>query len=462
MNSLRKRIPVAEPALPLVRWTVSVHRYLGAGTVSAMGLSALATASKAFGLARELLMAWAFGTSAVVDGFRIGLTYTTFASHVFFGEATTGTVVPTLGARKRGDAEDDAAIQVRAGLMLGALCTMIPLGLVFFLVPGTVLGVLTPRLDPDQYAHASSFLRVFGLGLPLYGFTAVAVMVRQAADTYWPLGLRPAGQNVFLIVGIIAAAATSEPLIIAVTFVAYYAVLSAVLSPRELLGSLAVGARTALRTLRALAARWLPLAVGLMLVRSNVLVERYFAGRLPTGAISALDYARTLTDLPLLLVAVPAGAVLLTRYSRTSAQTASRRVARKLGAIMLGAVTWSVCVIWFARPLTSLLFARGAFDAASVDATSRAVVGLGVGAWAVVLSHLLLQYLMATRSTRVILAVGGGSVLACVVLALLLVPPLGLLGLALASAASPITVGVFGVASVAWRIRRARRRVATT
>ncbi len=428
---------------------------VGPGTMAAMGLASLAAASKVLGLVRELILAWAFGTSAMVDAFRIGLTYTTFSSHLFFGEAMSGTLVPRLG---RLDDQNNAhvrqATNVKAGITLGAICTMIPLGLLFLLAPGMLLDLLAPDLGLEQRARAVSFLRVFGLGIPLYSLTAVAIMVRQAASNFSPLGLRPAGQNAFLIIGIIAASATGKPIIIPATFVAYYALLLALLSPGELVGSLAVGARTAMHTLRSIATTWFPLAIGLMLVRSNIIVERYFGSRLPTGSISALDYARTITDLPLLLLAVPAGAVLLTKLSRTPHGGIHRGLRRKLMAIMVAAVAWTLLVVTFARPLTSLLLERGAFDASSTAATSTAVMGLGIGAWALVLSHIVTQYFMATSSRWSIIIAGAISFAANVGLAVVLVPSFGLFGLALASAASPIVYGLFGLGVTTWRMRR--------
>jgi putative peptidoglycan lipid II flippase len=433
----------------------AIRSYIGPGTASAALVSLLGAASKALGLIRELLLAWAFGTSAVIDAFRVGLTYTTYFSHLFFGEAMTGVLVPML-ARLRGTREEHLDTkQLKAGITVAALVVTLPVSLVFLFTPDVVVGLLTPGLGPQARASASAFLRVFGLAIPLYSLSAVAVMVRQAAGNFAPLGLRPVGQNLFLIGGVLTAAVLQKPILIPVSFVIYYGLLLATLDRGDLLASLTVGARAAASGLRLVVTRWFPLAAGLMVLRSNALVERYFGSELPTGSIAALDYARTITDLPLLLLGVPAGAVLLTNLSRAHDSRLPARLRRKLAFLAMLAIVWSVIVVVLAEPITVLVFQRGAFDVTSVMATSNAVRGLGAGAWAIVFSHVMIQYLMATAPPWAVIFPAGISLTTNVILASLLVPSLGLLGLGLSTSGAALAFGVSAIIG-AWMRGRPR------
>ena len=430
-----------------------VRRFLarfGANTAAALLVSGLNATSKALGLARELFMAWAFGTSAVVDAYRIGLTVSTYLSHLFFGEAMTGAVVPVLARARASDGETSDGPALKAGLTLAGLAITIPAGLLLLGFPELVVDLLTPDLSPDQRHWTVLFMRIFGLSVPLYSLTAIVVMVRRAKSDFRPLGWRPVGQNLFLIAGIVLAYATDTPLLIPVSFLVYYAVLLAGLDRGAALASLSFGLRRAAAGLRPVAARWLPLAIGLMLLRSNTLVERYFGSRLPAGSIAALDYARTLTDVPMLLLAVPAGAVLLTAVSRSQRRRLTLGQKRKLSVLVALSFLASAALVVAAEPLTRLLFQRGAFAGESVRATAAALRGLGAGAWAMVLGHIATQYIMATRSPWTLALPAGVSVTANILLSVRLVPLLGLLGLALASSAAAVTFVALCAAAL-WR-----------
>lgn len=411
--------------------------------------------SKLLGATREILLAWAFGTTAVVDALRIGLTYTTYFANLFFGEAMTGVIVPLLVKPQEGDATRLSATSVKAGVTVGALLLTIPIGLLFVTLPHVFLAILTPDLETEQLHDATRFLRMFGLAIPVYSLSSIAVMVKQARGQYVPIGLRPVGQNLFLIGGITAAHLTHRPLLIPFSFLAYYALLLLLLDRGDLMRTLIVGLAATLNALKAVLAKWLPLATGLMVLRSYALVERYYGSWLPVGSIAALDYARTIAEVPLLVLAVPAGAVLLTRTSHRTGGGLSAAQRRKLAYLALMAVAWSVGLMLTADLLVRLVFQRGAFDADSVGATVSAVRGLAVGAWALVLNYLLAQYLMATGRPWLILVPAMVSLGVNIATATVLLPRLGILGLGLSTSAAAIAFAIGASLGVWWSGRYA-------
>ncbi len=425
-----------------------LRRRLGAGTTSAVTISLLSTGSKGLGVARELLLAWAFGTGAVVDAFRVGQSLTTYFSHMFFGEAMTGAVVPALAR-----ADTAAAVRVKAGVTAAALVVTLPIALAFVTLPSVVVDVFTPGLSPDPRRWAVAFVRVFGLTIPLYCLTSIAVMVRQARSDFGPLGLRPVGQNAFLLAGILAAYLLDAPLLLPVAFLAYYLTLLVLVDRGDMFRTLLDGRREVVAGLRLIVARWVPLAVGLLLLRSNTIIERYFGSLLPSGSIAALDYARTVTELPLLL-AIPAGAVLLTALSRERDEAFTGGRKRKLVLVAALLVGWSVLVVVLATPITTVVFRRGAFSAASVASTSAALAGLGIGAWAVGVGYVTTQILMARGRRRRLIVSAGVSVAANVALASLLVPRLGILGLAMASSGAAVAYVASSIPVIAHAMRR--------
>lgn len=421
----------------MTRWD-RLRRGIGRNTRSAAVVSMLTAVSKGLGLVRELFLAWAFGTGAVVDALRIGLAFTTYFSHLFFGEAMTGAVVPRLARLRGTDTARPEATTITAGVTGAAIALTVPLGLVFILVPGHVIDLLVPDLTAEQRRWTAAFLPIFGLAIPLYSLTALAVMVRRAAADYLPLGFRPLGQNLFLLVGIALAYLLDAPLFLPAAFLVYYGMLVVLVDRGHLFTTLGAGWRTIRLGIRRVAARWYPLAGSLMLLRGMTLVERYFGSQLPTGSIAALDYARTLADLPVLLIGVPAGAVLMTSVSQSENRRLTAGQKRKLAGLVAGLVVASAVLVVFAQPITALIFQRGEFGTESSAATAAALRGLGIGTWAFALGHILLQYLMATHSPFAIFVPCALSLATAIAVAMTLVPILGLFGLALSTSAGAI------------------------
>lgn len=407
---------------------------IGKHTRLAAALSGFAAVSKALGLLREVLFAWAFGTSPVTDAYRLGLSYTTYLSHIFFGEAMSGAAVPYLAAQGRAPAEKAAAERL---LIILALGISVPLGLVLLAVPRVLLRVLAPDLPPTVTRLAVPFLRVLGVAVPFYCLTAVIVIRRQAGHDYRALGLRPVGQSVAILVGTLVAYVTRQPMYLPIAFLAYYMLLVLVTDARyawSLLQKPYAGMSAAAGWLR----RWLPLALASMLMQSYIVVERFFASQLPQGSIAAVDYARLIAEVPLLLGGVPMGAVVLTAASGGTFVSTDRLRVRKLVGALVGLILLSLGIAVFARPVVGLLYRRGAFDGTSVEITTQALRGLAVGAWALAGGHVASRWLVAVARVEMLLVAPGVALVVQVSAAILLVPRYGILGLTLAGSLATV------------------------
>ncbi|WP_323385288.1 murein biosynthesis integral membrane protein MurJ, partial [Streptomyces calidiresistens] len=117
----------------------------------------------------------------------------------------------------------------------------------------------------------------------------------------------------------------------------------------------------------------LPVALFALARQSQVLVERHLASELPAGAISHLNYAQKIGQLPM-VAALMICTVTLPLVARALADgdpdRARDRVERDLllaGAIVLLGTAWMISC---APELVRLLFEQGAFDAAAGDATA--------------------------------------------------------------------------------------------
>lgn len=123
------------------------------------------------------------------------------------------------------------------------------------------------------------------------------------------------------------------------------------------------------------------LSLWFLLNQVPVWIERYYAAQLPTGSLAALGYAQRLFQLPLEMVTAVVISVWVTQVVSMPADRVAQQTFRLMGR--LAAVTFPISLLLalFARPVISLVYARGAFDAYAVTMTAGpfAMYALGWG-----------------------------------------------------------------------------------
>jgi peptidoglycan biosynthesis protein MviN/MurJ (putative lipid II flippase) len=167
----------------------------------------------------------------------------------------------------------------------------------------------------------------------------------------------------------------------------------------------------------------------------NLLVDLFFAGRLPAGAVSQVEYASRLWQaVPLLL----SGHVTLfhARWSRDAAAGEARPAAVHRAALALAAagLAASAVLIVAAPFLIDLFYGFGRLGAEQRDSLARLLqVYLG-GAWVFLAGIAYVRALSASGRAAPLAAVAMGGVAVNASLNLLLIPHLGLHGIGAATA----------------------------
>ena len=115
----------------------------------------------------------------------------------------------------------------------------------------------------------------------------------------------------------------------------------------------------------------------------SLLVNTQIASRLGVGAVSWLTYADRLMEFPTALLGVALGVVLLPQLSaaqsKGDAAGYSGLLDWGLRVVLVMALPCAVALLLFPTPLLAVLFHYGAFTAADLAQTSRALMGYGAG-----------------------------------------------------------------------------------
>ena len=158
------------------------------------------------------------------------------------------------------------------------------------------------------------------------------------------------------------------------------------------------------------------------------------------NAISILNYADRLYQLPLGIIGIAIGTVLLPELSRHlkggRGVEARQTQDQSLLAAMLLSMPAATALIAMAEPIVRVLFERGAFDALATQQTAQALIAFATGLPAYVLIRVLQPDYFAREDTVTPTIFAGISVVANIGLSLLLFPSLVHVGIAIATSAS--------------------------
>lgn len=353
---------------------------------------------KLLGVVRELLLAAQFGTGAAVGAYRIAQTAVLIPINFFTADILNAGVIPLYSRYARHDSDRARTL---TWILYGVftLASGLVAGLLFWGAEGWV-GILAPGLDRDSARMAAEFIQVLAAGVPFYVMGGLFSYLEMAEGGYTLASLRASLQSLGLIAGTCVAYWTARPAYLAWGFTLACAVFALwgalLLAWRGLLARPAAWQRA--EVLVVLQDIWrifrplLPLPV--VLQGSNA-VERAVASLMGVGVVSALDYARFISETGMVLLAVPLGLAGLSTLSGLSPSEAQRCLQRVVPPILIATVPVSAFLALHSQQVIQVLYQRGAFDAGSSALTQGILFGLAVGFWAQVAGYVLMKALNA-------------------------------------------------------------------
>lgn len=353
--------------------------------------------------------------------------------------ALSSALVPIVAGLLEGDRNAHAwrMVSTVINLMLIALTT---LAVVLFILAPVVMRVITPGFDDAQLAQTVELTRLMLLSPILLAMGSVATSVLNAGGRFAASAIAPIVYNLAIIGGALLLAPTFGVAGLAIGVVAgSLGHLLVQLRPLHVLGfryeaTIDRADPEARRALRLMA----PRAIGLGANQVTFIVVTALASTVAVGAVTDFNYAFTLLQIPIGIIGVPLGIVLLPSLSRDAAvgreTEFARLLTRSIRLILFVMVPIAGLLAVLGDRVVDLLFGGGQIadeDLSRIAVTlSWFLIGLAAHALIAVLARAF--YARQDTLTPVLAAVG--AVVVNTSLAVVLVGPLGLSGLALAIA----------------------------
>ena len=206
----------------------------------------------------------------------------------------------------------------------------------------------------------------------------------------------------------------------------------------------------------------LPTWLGSAVYQINLLAMTLFASLQAEGSLSCLYFADRLIQFPLGLFGVAAATAALPSLSRLVAAkdmaSFEATLSHLLRLVMFVTLPSMAGLMVLRGPIVSLLFERGAFDAAAARLTSAVLLYYCLGMWAFAAARVTVQTFYALQDTRTPVITGSVCVGANLLFMAVLAGPMGPRGLALAVSLS----SALNVALLLWALKRRSGRLGGT
>ncbi|MEV8532818.1 lipid II flippase MurJ [Streptomyces sp. NPDC051211] len=373
-------------------------RFLAKAAAITAGLTA---AGAVFGLVRDQTIAHLFGAGPDSDAFLIAWTVPEMASTLLIEDAMALLMVPAFShalarrsASRAGLTRREARAQDPVRLLVGATLPRLVVFLaavasVMIVAAPLVVAMLAPGLpDPGLAVQCTRLTALTVLTFGIAGYFSAALRAHRSF-------LPPAAIYVSYNVGIIGTMVALHQLWgvrAAALGVACGGLLMVLIQLPAFIRNVGFGPSRTKGASRAQRDRDRPTLIAFGMIapviffavfrQSQVLVERFLAASLPPGAISHLNYAQKVAQMPMvlsLMICTVTFPVVAQAMAGGEREKARRRVEQDLALASLAVLMGTALVIGYAPQIIQVLFERGAFTREDTLATASVMRVYGIG-----------------------------------------------------------------------------------
>lgn len=186
----------------------------------------------------------------------------------------------------------------------------------------------------------------------------------------------------------------------------------------------------------------IPIMLNGMATQINIFVDKSFASKLVEGSIAALNYGHLLSEFILVVFSM---AITTMIYPILSQKVAEKRLddvknifIKAVNVIIILFIPLTIGSIILASPAISFVFERGEFNNNSTVMTTLAFIMYSIGLLALALREVITKVFFSMQDTKSILLIGVFAVALNILFNILLIKHMGHSGLALATSLSAI------------------------
>jgi putative peptidoglycan lipid II flippase len=387
--------------------------------------------------AKELVVARWFGRGDALDAFLIAFLLPSFLVNLVAGSFNAAVIPTFIQVREREGRE--AAQRLFSGVMVVSLGLLVGVSILVGILAPYFLPLLASGFSPAKLILTRHLLYALLPFIALSGLAVTWTAVLNAGERFGLPALSailpPLSMIAFLLLlgrswGIFALAAGT---VTGVTLQA--ALLGWMLKERGIrLEPRWYGLPPALRQV---IGQYAPMLAGALLMGSTELVNQSMAAMLEPGSVAALNYARKVISLFIVVGATPLSTAALPYFSEMVAKQDWRGCRHTLRvytrSLVLLTLPLTLGLVAFSHPFVRIVFQRGAFTAVDTGIVSRVQAFLALQIPFYILAQLGVRLISALKRNSVLMVIAGVNLVLNIIFNLILMRYMGVAGIALST-----------------------------
>lgn len=407
-----------------------------------LNVTILVILSKILALVREIVLAYAYGTSTTADAYTLVQSLVTTLEGVFM--ASTLAFMPLYQAYKlKKDSERLAFLNS----MYTVLTVVSLLVSIFCVFSGDfVFKILSPGLNQETYTTATDIFKILVFAIPLNFLVTMAGQHLRGENSLLIPAAVSIPAHLLVIVGFIFIAPKYGIQGVSICFVCglfvQFLIQSVALVNKNYHYKWIFEWRN--QGLRQLIWLTIPMIVSGSIENITSLVSKLFAASLPPGGIATLNYANKLSLVIISLLASGPATIYYTKMSElyviNQKEELTEFFIKCVNTINMFVIPLTIGMIVLKAPIIEIFFERGAFTSTASAETMWAFVGYTLGIFGHGIRILATRLFYTHGNQKIPLINGILIIILCMFFNTILVKPLGVFGLAF-SASAATTIG---------------------
>lgn len=427
-----------------------IHRELKTVTAAAVIIASLTLLSKIVGLIRDRVFAHYFGVGPVMDAYYAAFKIPDLIYNLLIVGALTAGFIPTF-SKLFFESED----KTRAWKLANNVVTIIGMTLIILALVGVIFtspltALVAPGFSGESRHLATQFTRIMFFSPLFLGISMVLGGILQSLKQFIIYSLAPIAYNLGIILGATLLTKTT----LGNLGLAWGVVLGSILHAGiQAYGAYHNGYRFKFAfnlkdaDTRLIGKLMIPRTIGLAVTQFNLVIVTILASLLPVGSVAIFNYANNLQAVPLSLIGIPFAIavfpVLSEMVAKQDAPGFVQHLSSTIRTIIFLMMPAAVLMLLLRAQLVRVILGTGQFDWIATKATANTVAFFALGLLGAALVPTLARAFYALSNTKTPFTLGIIAELLSIIASLLLMRPLGVAGLALASSVGVTINAVF-------------------
>lgn len=414
-------------------------------TGAAIILAGATLINKAIGILRDRTIAHYFGTGEITDAYYAAFKIPDLVYNLLVVGALTAGFIPTFTKIFYQYSDKNPAWKLASNILniLGA--SLIILALIGAIFAKQITPLVAPGFSPDNTRLVADFTRVMFFSPVLLGLSMVLGGILQSLRRFVLYSIAPIFYNLGIILGASILVPTFGPI-----GLAYGVVIGAFFHFfLQLIGAWQAGYRWQWifnlkdTNTKIIGKLMIPRTMSLAVGNLNTIVTTILASILPTGSVAAYNFADNLQWVPIGIIgisfALAVFPVLSTAIAEKDHDKFSKNFFGTFRQIFFFIIPITIIFLLLRAQIVRVILGSGAFDWNATINTADALAFFSLGLFAQSLIPLLARAFFALSNTKTPFIISIVSSFVNVGASLLLMKPLGISGLALASTIGAVT-----------------------